>query len=346
MMKIDLRHGAALEVMGGMEADSIDLIVTDPPYFKVKNEWWDRQWDNAAAFLAWIGELCEQWHRILKPNGSLYVFASPKMARKVAGVIEQRFNILNEITWDKPPFSTKAEMFVKENLRTYFPASERIIFAEHYGADNIAKGEAGYATKCDELRGFVFEPLRAYLREEWARAGLTHRDMNKAVGSSLSGGGMASHYIGNTGQWALPTEEHYLSLRAYAQAYNHGGEYLQRDYEDLRRDYEDLRRDYEGLRRPFNATPNRPYTDVWTFPTVAHFPGKHPCEKPVALLEHIILTSSKPGAVVLDCFMGRGSTAKACANTGRDFIGCDVMEKWVKATERRLSEAERQPALF
>jgi adenine-specific DNA-methyltransferase len=81
--------------------NSVDLIATDPPYFRVKGESWDRQWKDSARFIEWIGYLCEQWARVLKPNGSLYVFASRAMCRKVEAEIEKRFSVLNRITWVK-----------------------------------------------------------------------------------------------------------------------------------------------------------------------------------------------------------------------------------------------------
>ncbi|MCB1719584.1 MAG: site-specific DNA-methyltransferase, partial [Candidatus Competibacteraceae bacterium] len=228
----------------------VDAIVTDPPYFRVKGEAWDNQWDSSEKFIEWIGQLSEQWQRILKPNGSLYVFASPKMACSVEGCIRERFKVLLNIRWQKPPFSTKAEMFKKSDLRCFFPASETIIFAEHYGADNIAKGEAGYIAKCDELRGFVFEPLRAYLDGERIRAGFTPEECNEACGHRREGGMAGRHYF-SPSQWCLPTAANYAKLR---EAFNaNGGEYLRREYEDLRREYEDLRREYEDLRRPFSV---------------------------------------------------------------------------------------------
>lgn len=230
-------NGDCLEVMATLPDSSIDLICTDPPYFKVKAEWWDNQWDKPAGFLKWLDQLAEQWQRILKPNGSLYCFASPKMAARVEVKLGERFNIVNRITWQKPPYATKAEMFDKAIMRGFFPASEAIIFCEHYGADNIAKGEAGYQAKCDELRGFVFEPLRAYLDGERIRAGASYQKCNSAIGKPVKGGGMSTHYFSSPNavkhcQWALPTPEHYAKLQ---QAFpNH----FTRPYEDLRREYE------------------------------------------------------------------------------------------------------------
>jgi site-specific DNA-methyltransferase (adenine-specific) len=126
---------------------------------------------------------------------------------------------------------------------------------------------------------------------------------------------------------------------------NHGGEYLRREYEYLRREYEDLRREYEDLRRPFHVSADVPYTDVWDFPTVAHYPGKHPCEKPPELLEHIIGASSKPGAVVLDCFMGTGNTGLAALKLGRNFIGIDIDAKYYRRAEQRITAAQMQTVM-
>jgi adenine-specific DNA-methyltransferase len=323
-----------MEVMRAMPANSVDLILTDPPYFKVKDEPWDRAWDTPKEFLAWLGTVADEWQRILKPNGSLYCFASPQMAARVEVMLGERFNVLNRIRWTKEAgWHQKAE---KEALRSFLSPWEEIVFAEHYGADNMAKGEAGYAAKCDELRGFVFEPLRAYLSGEWERAGLTKKDAEQATGTQMAG-----HWFTRS-QWALPTAKHYATLQERANA--SGGDYLRREYEDLRREYEDLRREYEDLRRPFSVSADVPYTDVWTFPTVGSYKGKHPCEKPQALLRHIIAASSRPGAVVFDAFAGSGSTGIAALALGRSFIGCDASAHWVEYARRKIADSVAAPA--
>jgi adenine-specific DNA-methyltransferase len=353
-MTVKLICGDCLPIMADMPDNSIDLIAVDPPYFKVKNECeWDRQWDTAAGFLAWIGNLCQQWQRILKPNGSLYVFASPKMAARVEVTIAERFNVLNHIVWWKSN-GNRNWSADKTIWRSYGPNTERIIFAEHYGADNIAKGEAGYAAKCDELKGFVFESIRAYLDSERRRAGVPHR----VVISELGMTGHDTHFFSRV-QWKLPLPEQYEQMREIFHRLNHGGQYLQkpyeylrreyedlrREYEDLRREYEDLRREYEDLRRPFSVSADVPYTDVWTFPTVSAYAGKHPCEKPLAMMEHIVSVSSKPDAVVLDCCCGSGTTGVAAVKLGRSFIGIDKGQHWIDRTGQRIAEIEIQPAL-
>jgi len=334
--------GDALQVMPAMPSDSVDLIAVDPPYYKVKGDWWDRQWDTPAGFLDWIGQLCESWQRILRPNGSLYVFASPEMSDRVSVKVREWFEVLNRIRWVKEEgWHRKA---VPENLRGYLSPYETIIFAEHYGSDGYAKGEAGYTARCDQLRGFVFEPLRAYLDGERRRAGVAKEDINEWLGFRRLGGMAGRHYFSQS-QWQLPTDEHYHKMRECLNALNHGGEYLRREYEYLRREYEDLRREYEDLRRPFNATPDAPYTDVWTFKTVAPYPGKHPCEKPLDLMEHIVKMSSKPGGVVFDCCCGNGTTLLAAKKHGRHWYGCDVEEKYVQRAQKRLGQVQMELSL-
>ena len=337
-----LIHGDCLDVMRDMDANSVDAIITDPPYFKVKGEAWDNQWDTPAKFLAWVGILCEQFEHILKPNGSLYFFASPQMAARVECEIGKRFAVLNHITWrkgreGKQQLSSVA-MYGPENFRSWVGVSERIIFAEHYGADNIAKGEAGYEAKCDELRGFVFEPLRAYLDGERIAAGFDRKKCDEACGNQMSG-----HYFSRV-QWTLPTAENYAKLR---EAFNsQGGKYLRREYEELRREYEELRREYEELRRPFNVTARDQWSDVWDFDPVQAYPGKHPCEKPLPLLCHILNASSNPGAVVFDPFAGSASLGEACHELGRQFIGVEKCPENYAKAERRLLAVKAQERLF
>lgn len=341
----DARNGVAiycgdcLDVLPTMPDSSVDLILTDPPFYKVKDEGWDNQWATPTDFLAWLDRVLVEFARILKPNGSLYLFASPQMGARVECLIAGRFEVLNSITWRKPPFSTKAEMNTKEDQRIFFPSSERIIFAEPFGADSAAKGEAGYEQKCDQMRGQIFEPLRKYLDDERIAAGLDKIAINVACGFSASPGGMASRHYFSRSQWWLPTPEHYAAIQALAPShFRREYKALRDEYETLHVQYEELRKEYEELRRPFTVSSKVPYTDVWDFETVGNHPGKHICEKPMPLLRHMISASSRPGAVVLDAFGGSCSTADAANQLGRRSITIERDEKWCRRGAARLSQ--------
>ena len=65
----------------------------------------------------------------------------------------------------------------------------------------------------------------------------------------------------------------------------------------------------------------------------------HPTQKPLWIIKHFIEVSSNPNDLVLDCFIGSGTTAVACKQLGRNFIGCDNNEEFVKIANKRLSQA-------
>ena len=83
----------------------------------------------------------------------------------------------------------------------------------------------------------------------------------------------------------------------------------------------------------------RQMKDVWTFTapkSVEKRFGRHPTQKPLALLERIIRCATNPGALVLDPFLGSGTTALACANLGRGCVGIERDKEFVKLAIERL----------
>lgn len=64
----------------------------------------------------------------------------------------------------------------------------------------------------------------------------------------------------------------------------------------------------------------------------------HPTQKPVALFEYLIRTYTNEGEIVLDNCMGSGTTAVACVNTGRNFIGFETEREYVEIANKRLDD--------
>ena len=69
----------------------------------------------------------------------------------------------------------------------------------------------------------------------------------------------------------------------------------------------------------------------------------HPTEKPVALMQHYITNSSKQNEVVLDPFMGTGTTGIAALRSGRRFIGIEKDRKWFDVARKRIMDEIRYP---
>lgn len=303
-------HSRAEELAESLPNHSVDLILTDPPYFRVKSEAWDRQWKSDKEYLIWMEGLCRQWARILKPNGSLYVFASPDMAARIECVMRERFHVLNRIRWIKESgWHRKAK---KEELRSFLPPWEEIIFAEPFDSDVEVDRRIGYELACSALHKKVYAPIGSYLKQERERAGLTRNEVEVALGFVSSDDptrGTALCYRWEEGS-SLPQREDYYRLRDLLN--KRGGEFLRKEYEDLRKEYEDLR-------RPFFLFPDMLSIDIWNFPPVFSSPYKHPCEKPIALLEFIIRCSSRPGDLVADFFAGLAQQEQPLFATGEGF---------------------------
>jgi site-specific DNA-methyltransferase (adenine-specific) len=64
----------------------------------------------------------------------------------------------------------------------------------------------------------------------------------------------------------------------------------------------------------------------------------HPTEKPVELMQILVENSSRQGDVILDPFMGSGSTGVACINTDRNFIGIELDEQYFEIARDRMGE--------
>ena len=72
----------------------------------------------------------------------------------------------------------------------------------------------------------------------------------------------------------------------------------------------------------------------------------HPTPKPPELARHFIRLHTAPGGVVLDPFMGGGSTGVAAVKEGRSFIGCEIDPQWFDLSCKRIEAAYAQPDLF
>lgn len=79
-----------------------------------------------------------------------------------------------------------------------------------------------------------------------------------------------------------------------------------------------------------------PYTDVWTFPLVQCYPGKHPCEKPAVMMKNTIKASSREGDLVADFFMGFGATLKAALKHNRRVLGVEMEAERFEQTKTEI----------
>ena len=122
------------------------------------------------------------------------MFASADMSWYVEGVIRTHFNVLNHTRWaDKESFAKRCN---KEQLRRYINNSGEIIFAEQFIASD------SYNNSSEGLRGYVFEPIRAYLDEARIQANISTTETTIICNVKNT----ASRHCFDKSQWCLPVE--------------------------------------------------------------------------------------------------------------------------------------------
>ena len=317
--------GDCLDVMREMPDKCVDLVLTDPPYNIGKDSW-----DKIDNYHAWLGDIFFECSRILKDNGTLWFFhmSFPDLAiihQTITSRTDLRFKQFITINKGLGSIAGRCSM---NTLRSYPRATEYLMF---YTFEDL--------TGAEQLSDKIARrnPMAAYLRSEIERAGATNREIANLFPSKT--GGMT----GCVSNWLLglnfPLKEQYQKIKEYL-----GGNYLRREYEDLRREYEDLRREYEDLRYTFNLP--KGITDVWDINFYGDRVIGHCTPKPITLLERIIYTVTKKGGIVLDPFMGTGSTVAACINLERQYIGIELNPEYIHIANERIKQATRQARLF
>jgi site-specific DNA-methyltransferase (adenine-specific) len=88
-----------------------------------------------------------------------------------------------------------------------------------------------------------------------------------------------------------------------------------------------------------DPTPGTPLGDVWEIGIIAPVAKErtgYPTQKPEALLERLVTSCTEPGDLVIDPYLGSGTTAAVCARLGRHSLGIDLNRRAVAIARRRL----------
>ncbi|MCP1335142.1 DNA-methyltransferase [Futiania mangrovi] len=304
----NLCKGDSLELLKMIPSNSIDLVLTDPPYHSTKkaNIYGDASFGDDEEYLTWMDQYFAEWHRVLRPNGSIYLFCSSEMMPFLYVQASKTMNMHSTITWTKPNepgYDGWKQKMKKTALRQWYPHSERIIVCSPAREGNLHKS-----------------PFGLFLRDCRKQCELSSNELTEIIGAygKVNNGGAVSNW--ETGR-NIPSREQYAKMCA---AFIGTGKIA-------------LMPAYEDVIRAFNVDPSQPFTDVWEHMNVRQYKGKHPAEKPQDLLKLIISTSSYEGDVVLDCFNGSGATMLAAHDLNRRSIGIEIEDKWVEYAAASLS---------
>lgn len=344
MSTIDLRCGDALEQLKTLPSESVDLVLTDPPYnIGVKSSQNGKEktnaWDKIDGYIDWSIEWLRECSRVLKPNGVLYFWHNdmPQIAallHEIAARTDLQF--VSFCIWDKGE-TCRAQTWKNRDpesataLRSWFNICE---YCLHFFKAPRAAGAAWSKTGTDRINSNpeCYKPLKEWYLGELCRLGLSKEDVGRKY-TEVTGRKpyMLRHYFQDS-QFEIPTREVWESV------YRPLG--FGREYEDVRREYEDLRREYEDLRNYHRC--DAMHCNVWHEPPIASTGRLHTCQKPVKILARLIRVSCRPGGTVLDCFMGSGSTGEAAIIEDRDFIGIERDKGYFDIARNRLEAVNSQ----
>lgn len=314
-----------MDVLKKLPDKCVDLVLTDPPYFKIVKNDWDNQWKDIFDFQNWVGEVGKEIKRVLRDNGSFYWFGDDKIIAYCQVELDKYFRLLNSLVWRKTNFLTRKG--TESVFQSYAPISERCLFYD--------KGEENSGLKM--VKKVMPNPIADYLKNELMRKFGTIAQIRRFVVNELKmDSAMVNRWFDGD---SIITKEKWEEIKRKL-----GGDYLKIEYEELRKEYEKLRKEYEELRRVWNNDSKA--FDVLDF-TICQNDGRfHPTQKPLALIKYLVERSTRQGALVLDCFSGSGTTAVACHNLGRHFICVEKDPDYWAASMKRLEDVRRQMTIF
>jgi hypothetical protein len=175
-----LFHGDCLEVMAGMEDNSIDSIVCDPPAgISFMGKKWDGDKGGRNAWIAWMASIAAECLRVLKPGGHAFVWALPRTSHWTA------------TAWEDAGFEVRDR--VAHVFGSGFPKSL-----------NVGKA-------IDKLDAVEARRVRQLRFTRWMRGtGLTQSRIDEITGTNMGG-----HYMTEASQPAVATREHFEALRPH-----------------------------------------------------------------------------------------------------------------------------------
>jgi len=288
MTNITLKHQEGLQFLEGLPSNSIDLILTDPPYITSRDSGMDK----------WVGHVAKQdqegakslrteeefqdymglgdWHKFFVQGSAPLKKWHKDYARhkenflKYGSIYGKKYAVrTNYGDWDKDFTLETLDQFTKQFYRVLRDGGSAIIFFDLWKITNLK----------DILEESKFKQLRLI---EWIKTN------PQPINSSRN-------YLTNCREIALM-----------------------------------------GVKKG-KCTFNSKYDNgIYRFPIHGGKDRFHPTQKSLPLFEELIKKHSDPGHIVVDPFAGSATTAIACMNTDRKFMGCELDEEYFDKAQKRI----------
>ena len=280
--------------------------------------------EGMAAYIAYMAIRIIEMRRVLKSTGSVYLHCDSTASRYLATLMDTVFgrdNFGNEIIWQRNESKGLASRRLPRNHDTILRVtkSSHSTWNPPYIPHNLEEAQKQYTHKDQDGRLYQ---LTSLTNPNHNRPNLTYE------------------FLGVTRVWRWTKERMQEAYEA--------GQIVQTRPGAVPR-----------FKRYLDEQKGIPVDDIWTDikPLQAQSTERtgYPTQKPVALAERIILASSNPGDVVLDCFAGCAYVPVAAERNGRQWIACDISPRALTVLRRQFakfqyavdgSQNAEQPALM
>jgi DNA modification methylase len=315
------------KLMNGQKAD---MAHNDPPYgMKKEKDGVLNDNLNYNDLLDFNREWIDTQFMHLKENGSWYCWGIDEPLMDIYSEIlkpyiaEQKATFRNLITWDKG----NGQGQNSENTRSYAIADEKCLFVM-MGVQGFNNNQDNYFDK--------WETIRIYLEQEIKK--LNETDGKIATTLGYKDGRTVNHWWSKS-QWSMPTENNYYALRQYAKTKNIDA--FKKEYEEIKKEYEEIKKEYYTTRAYFNNTHDN-FNNVWKFDRHLRQgdEGGHATPKPIPLCERAIKSSCPDDGLVLDVFLGSGSTMVASHQLKRKCYGMELDPKYCQVIVDRMRKLD------
>lgn len=313
--KIILQQGNCKDLILGLETNSIDSIVTDPPY---ELNFMNHNWDNSG--IAYDKEFWKQCLRVLKPGGFLLSFSHSRTYHRMAVAVEDAgFEIRDQIMWLYGSGFPKSKQLK--------PAHEPIVVArkpiEGTLQQNIEKYGTGLLNTIDNKLPSGRVPANV----------ITDGNLDDLFPKTKKGGSLNKKYEINNhiyGKGWTQSNDKWVGYgdSGSAARFFYVAKTTKKDREAGLEDYTP-KTSYEGFLK------DKVRADGKVKPP-ADRKNIHPTVKPTELMKHLVSLATPKGGIVLDPFVGSGSTGKAALELGFEFKGWDLDEEYIIIAGKRM----------
>ena len=338
MEKIDyftnkVLFGDSLELIKDIPDESVSLIITSPPYFQqreyTKNE---KEIGNEKEVLDYVNKLSTLFHecvRVTKKNGSIVFNLGDKYQESSLLLVPFRFalnvldkepvKLVNNITWAKlnpTPRQFKGRLVSSTEPFFHFVKSDKY----YYNLDEFMKFLKITRKKAQSGNGIGKKYFELIEKSDLtdSQKQMAKKELNQVI-EEVKSGKISSFRMKINGIHSLPF----------------GGQEGGRKTQMLIKGFTIIRINGEFLKR-----------DIIESPVETIKGSGHPAIYPEFIIQQLLILLTIENDVVLDPFIGSGTTAVACKKLGRKYIGFDINQQYCDDAMNRLKSIKKENSLM